>query len=75
MKTIVLYECDICGAIHPWDWNGDCRDDKNRHADEQGFRRMESVSSGDKVEVRSMCDRLAADVGACACPWHKEGSR
>ena len=24
------YECGICDQIHPWDWDGDCRDDANR---------------------------------------------
>ena len=26
----MFYECGICDSIHPWDWNGDCRDDANR---------------------------------------------
>ena len=25
-----FYACDICGAWHPAEWNGDCRDDANR---------------------------------------------
>lgn len=25
-----FYECGICDHIHPWDWDGDCREDKNR---------------------------------------------
>jgi hypothetical protein len=25
-----LYECGICGAYHPQEWNGNCRDDLNR---------------------------------------------
>ena len=25
-----FYECGICECIHPWEWNGDCRDDENR---------------------------------------------
>ena len=25
-----FYECGICGAFHPADWDGDCRDDRHR---------------------------------------------
>jgi hypothetical protein len=28
----VLYECGICDSLHPWAWNGDCREDANRYA-------------------------------------------
>jgi len=30
-----FYECGICGALHPANWNGDCRDDANRFHTEQ----------------------------------------
>ena len=56
----VIYECGICGAYHPWDWTGDCRDDVNRlasleeYAESQGFRL-------DQIDVRSMDERIAAD--------------
>lgn len=33
MAKLKFYECGICGSNHPWDWNGDCRDDANRIAD------------------------------------------
>lgn len=26
----VLYECGICDALHPWNFNGDCREDTAR---------------------------------------------
>ena len=29
------YECGICGHLHPWSFNGDCRDDANRFTFEQ----------------------------------------
>lgn len=29
----VVYECGICGAMHPWQWSGDCREDKYRYYD------------------------------------------
>ncbi len=25
-----FYECGICECIHPWEWNGDCREDAAR---------------------------------------------
>jgi hypothetical protein len=31
----VYYECGICGSFHPWNWDGDCRDDANRFSIEQ----------------------------------------
>lgn len=49
-----FYECDICGAIHPWEFNGDCRDDANR-------LNLEDIGSGD--ELLSMKERIAADLG------------
>lgn len=27
----VFYDCWICGAMHPADWNGDCREDGIRY--------------------------------------------
>ena len=48
----VFYECGICDCIHPWLWNGDCRDDANRLSlDDVPF----------DAEVRSMDERVAAD--------------
>jgi hypothetical protein len=53
-----FYECDICGHIHHWDWNGDCRDDANRFTLEQIEKQY-----GDKFELLTMDDRLDADIG------------
>ncbi|KKN06546.1 hypothetical protein LCGC14_1076300 [marine sediment metagenome] len=47
---MIVYECSICEAYHPWDWNGDCRDDANRLYD-----------IPDDAEVRTMVERLEAD--------------
>lgn len=49
-KAPIFYECGICGAYHPWEWDGDCRDDANR---------LQEVP--DYAEVRSMEDRVEAD--------------
>lgn len=58
----VLYECGICSCYHPWDWDGDCRDDYNRWGSPEEYARAKGVSA-DEVEVRSMDDRVAADEG------------
>jgi hypothetical protein len=55
----VLYECGICSCYHPWDWDGDCRDDKNRIQDPDEYAKQLGVPD---VEVRSMEDRVAADL-------------
>ena len=58
----VLYECGICDAVHPWDWNGDCREDANRFGSPEEYAEHAGVDIND-VEVRSMSDRVEADVG------------
>jgi len=55
----VLYECGICSCYHAWEFDGDCRDDKNRIADPDEYAKKLGVSD---VEVRSMEDRVAADL-------------
>lgn len=46
------YECEICDYIHPWQWNGDCRDNSNRLT-------MDVIEPEDIV--LTMEDRLTAD--------------
>lgn len=31
----MYYECGICGYLHPVDWDGDCRENKNRFTTSQ----------------------------------------
>lgn len=45
-----LYECGICDAFHPWDWDGDCRDNANRIYD-----------PADTDDIRSWEERQEAD--------------
>ncbi len=53
------YECDICSAIHPWDWDGDCREDAARfHCDT-----LDAEHGPFGYELRRMDDRTAADFG------------
>lgn len=60
MKAHTLYECGICDCLHPWDWNGDCRDDANRYADAGDYAERNGVSEYD-IDVLPMEDRLEAD--------------
>ena len=54
----IYYECGICGYYHPWNWNGDCRDDTNRFTSECLDRRHSPFGYG----VRSMDDRVKSDI-------------
>ena len=47
-----FYECGICGAVHLWDWNGDCRENGARF-------QLEDVKRED--ELFSWEERCAAD--------------
>lgn len=58
----VIYECGICGCYHPWNWDGDCRDDANRYATPEDY--IEATGCDALfLEVRSMDERVAADSG------------
>jgi hypothetical protein len=55
----VYYACEICGHNHPWDWDGDCRDNANRFTDEQ----LDEKHGAFKYVLREMSERVAADNG------------
>ena len=57
----VFYECDICGSLHRWEFNGDCREDSERFAPDE-------IPAD--AEVRDMDARVAADEAA-----HNAGAR
>lgn len=57
---VTLYECDICLYMHPWNWNGDCRDDANRYASTDEYAERHGVSEG-SIDVMPMEERLRAD--------------
>jgi len=59
MKT-KIYECGICGCYHPWEWDGDCRDDANRIASPEEYAKQLGVDPW-AIEVMSMDDRIEAD--------------
>lgn len=52
-KPLRFYECGICDGIHPWGFNGDCRDDANRLT-------LDDLTFDD--ELLSWEDRREADV-------------
>lgn len=48
-----FYECEICGALHKWEWSGDCRENAARF-------QLEDLADDD--ELLSMADRVDADL-------------
>jgi hypothetical protein len=59
-ERLVLYECGICDCLHPWNFNGDCRDDNNRFADANEYAKKIGRPEID-IRVRSMDERISAD--------------
>lgn len=55
-----LYECEICGGLHPWEWGADCRDDANRYGDAEDYATRNDVPIR-CVEVAPLEDRIASD--------------
>ena len=55
-----IYECGICSCFHPWNWNGDCRNDANRYGSPEDYMERFHVSEKD-IEVFSMDERVEAD--------------
>lgn len=51
------YDCEICGHIHPWEWDGDCRDDANRFTCSE----LESKHRRTGFELCTMDERVEAD--------------
>lgn len=56
-----LYECGCCECYHPWDWDGDCREDAQRYGSPEEYAEAIGVSAFE-VEVLSAEERAAADV-------------
>jgi hypothetical protein len=53
-----LYECGICNELHPWNWDGDCREDANRFSSADDYAARNDLTVDD-VEVFSWAERLA----------------
>ena len=54
------YECGICGYIHQWNFNGDCRDDNNRLT-------YDDMPDNFADNVLTWDDRLQADWESFTC--------
>jgi len=59
------YECEICGGIHHWEWNGDCREKHANVTDEVDSLEADGID----VEILSWEDRIAADA---ATDWFRD---
>lgn len=70
---VVLYDCEICGGLHPWDWNGDCRDNANRYADPEDYAERNKKIDVRTIEVRSMDERVEADNPKLYAAFKKKG--
>lgn len=53
----VYYDCGICGGIHQWRFNGDCRDNANRFTPDQ----LDAKHGPLSYELRSMEERVGGD--------------
>ena len=56
----MYYECGICDHLHPWEWDGDCRDDANRFTNEDVPFDAVIHSMSERVDA----DALASTQGA-----------
>jgi len=54
-----LYDCGICECCHPWDWYGDCRDDKTRTFPDE-YAKQHGIDVFD-IEIFTWEERLQAD--------------
>jgi hypothetical protein len=59
-EEVVLYDCGICGSLHPWSFEGDCRDDSQRFQSEEDYADKFEISV-DRIVVRSWEERQGAD--------------
>lgn len=57
MSKPVYYDCEICGHYHPWEWNGDCRDNANRFT----CNEIDAKHRREGYEIRTMDERVEAD--------------
>src|SRR5437879_4408702 len=50
IEMIELFECGSCGAYHPVDFEGDCRDDANRYGGPEDYAERNNVNIAD-IEI------------------------
>lgn len=56
-KVMKFYDCSICGLLHPWNFNGDCRNDDKRFTfdeipEDSKIHTMEERIKSDLKEVK-----------------------
>lgn len=61
-EPVKVYECGICDHVHPWEFDGDCREDANRYAGYEDYAERNNMSSC-AVTVLTWEDRQEADNG------------
>lgn len=61
-EPVKVYECGICDHVHPWEFDGDCREDANRYAGYEDYAERHNMSSR-AVMVLTWEDRQEADNG------------
>ena len=54
------YECGICDHLHPWEFNGDCRDDSNR---------LTFDDIPPNSDIQSMDERILEDLKTPRLKW------
>lgn len=50
----IIYKCS-CGSYHPWNFDGDCRDDDNRYSSPEQYAEENDLDPDD-IEVRAIDD-------------------
>ena len=58
MSKPKFYACEICGHSHPWNWNGDCRENESRFTDDE----LDAKYGQDGYELATMTERVLADT-------------
>lgn len=59
-QLVRIYECGICGCCHPWEWDGDCREDANRFFPDDYAAGLGLDET--EIEVFSWEERVEADM-------------
>jgi len=75
---VKLYECGICDCLHPWEFDGDCREDSERYAGPEDYARRKGIKA-ETIDVLSREERQKADAQddepeeAQPCPCSHKG--
>jgi hypothetical protein len=58
---VKLYECGICDCLHPWEFDGDCREDSERYASPEDYAQRHGIKT-ETIDVLSREERQKADA-------------